>query len=184
MTAFSVLLFAERGWEPAWLAFTAFAVAFIVARILLAHLADKMRGAKVALLFAIIEALGLLLIWVSPWALLGFAGAALTGFGYSLVYPGLGVEAVRRSPSDSRGLAMGVYTAFLDVALGLLSPALGLFAGFAGLGSVFLVSGLLAACAVPIAARLSVLPSRVDEAKRWRHEAEARQVVAPVDRNP
>jgi hypothetical protein len=60
---------------------------------------------------------------------------------------------------------MGVYTAFLDVALGLLSPALGLFAGFAGLGSVFLVSGLLAACAVPVAARLSVLPSRVDEAK-------------------
>jgi MFS family permease len=83
------------------------------------------RGATVALLFAIIEALGLLLIWFSPSALLRFAGAALAGFGYSLVYPGLGVKAVRRSPADSRGLAIGVYTAFLDVALGVLSPALG-----------------------------------------------------------
>ncbi len=33
MTAFSVLLFAERGWAPAWLSFTLFAVAFVAARL-------------------------------------------------------------------------------------------------------------------------------------------------------
>ena len=109
-------------------------------------------------MFAIIEAAGQALIWLSPWALLGFVGAALTGFGYSLVYPGLGVEAVRRAPPQAQGLAMGVYTAFLDVALGILSPVLGLVAGFAGLGSIFLISAVLALCATPIAARL-VTPS-------------------------
>jgi MFS family permease len=154
MTAFSVLLFVERGWEPAWLAYTLFAAAFMAARIVLGHLPDRMGGARVALLFAVIEAAGQALICLSPSAWLGFVGASLTGFGYSLVYPGLGVEAVRRAPPEAHGLAIGVYTAFLDVALGLLIPALGLLAGFAGLRAIFLVSAILALCAAPIAARL------------------------------
>lgn len=66
----------------------------------------------------------------------------LAGLGYSLVYPGLGVEAVRRAPAESRGLAMGTYTAFLDVALGVGSPALGLIGGRFGLDAVFLASAL------------------------------------------
>jgi hypothetical protein len=45
-----------------------------------------------------------------------------TGFGYSLVYPGFDVEAVHRAPPQSRGLAMGAYTAFLDLAPGLVNP--------------------------------------------------------------
>ena len=78
--------------------------------------------------------------------------AALTGVGYSLVYPGLGVEAVHRVPAQSRGLAMGAYTAFLDVALGFGTPALGLLASVAGLGAVFVASAVAALCAAPIAA--------------------------------
>jgi MFS family permease len=46
--AFSALLFVARGW-PAWPAFTAFALIFILARITLGHLADRLGGAKVAL---------------------------------------------------------------------------------------------------------------------------------------
>jgi len=52
-------------------------------------------------------------------------------------------EAVRRAPAESRGLAMGAYTAFLDIALGVANPALGLVASGAGLGAVFLVSSLV-----------------------------------------
>ena len=148
----------ERHWQPAWLAFTAFALAFIAARLTLAHLADRIGGARVALAFVLIEAAGQALIWAASSALLGFVGAALTGFGYSLVYPGLGVEAVNRAPPESRGLAMGVYTAFLDVSLGILSPILGLVADAAGLGSVFLASTVLILCTVPIAWRLVRAP--------------------------
>src|SRR5207302_6732854 len=105
---------------------------------------------------------GLALLWLAPDRVLAAAGAALTGFGYSLVYPGLGVEAVRRAPPQSRGLAMGAYTVFLDVALGFGGPALGLIAGWTGLGSVFLASAMLVLCAAVIAARLrrSLSPSR------------------------
>ena len=144
--AFSSLLFAERGWSPVWLVFSAFAASLVVARVLFGHLPDRLGGARVALVCALIEAAGLALIWLAPGRALAAVGAALTGFGYSLVYPGLGVEAVRRAPPESRGLAMGAYTACLDLALGVGSPALGLVAGGAGLGAVFLAS---AACSAP-----------------------------------
>ena len=110
------------------------------------------------LVCSLIEAAGQALIWLAPWSAVALTGAALTGFGYSLVYPGLGVEAVRRAPAQSQGLAMGTYTAFLDVALGFATPALGLIAGVAGLGTVFLVSMITAICAAGIAASLLYAP--------------------------
>jgi MFS family permease len=85
-----------------------------------------------------VEAAGLMLIWLAPGPVLAAIGASLTGLGYSLVYPGFGAEAVNHLPPLSRGLAMGLYTVFLDVALGFSSPALGLVAASAGLQFVFL----------------------------------------------
>jgi MFS family permease len=140
--AFGALISADRGWDPVWLAFSAFAVALVGARAFLGHLPDRLGGARVALVSVLIEAAGLALIWLAPGRALAAIGAALTGFGYALVYPGLGVEAVLRTPPESRGLAMGAYTVFLDVALGFGTPVLGLIASWAGLGAVFLVSSL------------------------------------------
>ena len=57
------------------------------------------------------------------------------------------------------GLAMGTYTAFLDWALGLANPALGLVAGRAGLGAVFLASALVVTCSAAVAARLLSAPT-------------------------
>jgi predicted MFS family arabinose efflux permease len=156
MIGFSSLLSAERGWSPLWLAFSAFAVSLVAARLFFGHLPDKLGGAKVALICVFPEAAGLALIWLAPSLPLAACGAALTGFGYSLIYPGLGAEAVRRAPPQSRGLAMGAYTVFLDVALGFGSPALGLIAGWAGLGSVFLASTLAVLGTGAIAIRLLV----------------------------
>lgn len=154
MIGFSSLLAAERGWSPLWLTFSAFAVALVMARLLFGHLPDRLGGAKVALVSVLIEAAGLALIWLAPGHAVAALGAALTGFGYALVYPGLGVEAVRRAPPQSRGLAMGAYTVFLDVALGFGSPALGLVGGPAGLGAVFLASTLAVLGTAVIAMRL------------------------------
>jgi MFS family permease len=157
--AFGSLLFAERGWSPVWLVFSAFAASLIVARVLCGHLPDRLGGARVALVCALVEAAGLALIGLAPGQVLAAGGAALAGFGYSLVYPGLGIEAVRRAPPESRGLAMGAYTACLDLALGVASPALGLIAGGAGLGAVFLAGALVVLGAAIVAARLLRAPS-------------------------
>lgn len=153
ITAFSALLFVAHGW-PAWPAFTVFAATFIVARLFLSHLADRFAAPEVALLSVLVEAAGLILLAFSGSLVTALAGAALTGFGYSLVYPALGVEAVGRVPPQNRGLAMGAYTAFLDLALGFGTPVLGLLSQAAGLGSAFVASALAAVGTAGIAAFL------------------------------
>src|SRR5947208_10037890 len=93
---------------------------------------------------------------------MALAGAALTGFGFSLVYPGFGVEAVRRVPAQSRGLAMGAYTAFLDLAQGLASPALGLIAASTTLNVVFIASAVTVLCAALVASFLMAHPGTTE----------------------
>jgi MFS family permease len=143
IVSFASLLFAKNGWTPIWLAFTSYAVALVVARLLFGHLPDRIGGAKVALVCVLVEAVGLALMGLASTTIVAAIGAALTGFGYALVFPGLGVEAVRRAPPENRGLAMGAYTACLDITLGVSGPLLGLIASGAGLASVFLVSALV-----------------------------------------
>jgi MFS family permease len=154
ITTFATLLFAARAWTPVWLGITAFAAAFMLARVVLGHLPDRIGGAKAAFVSVFIEAAGLALIWLASSLAVAVAGAALTGLGYALVYPGLGVEAVRRVPPQSRGLAMGTYTAFFDFGIAIASPALGLVAGAAGLQSVFLASALIVLCGAAVTIRL------------------------------
>jgi MFS family permease len=151
MIGFSALLSAQYGWNPVWLTFSAFAIALVAARLFLGHFPDALGGAKVALVCVFVEAAGLAVIWFASTPALAAAGAALTGLGYSLVYPGLGIEAVKRAPPQSRGLAMGAYTVFLDVALGFGSPVLGLLAGWTGVGSVFVASAILVLGAAVVA---------------------------------
>jgi MFS family permease len=156
LTAFIALLFAARGWGNASLAFTVFGVAFIVARMFFSHLPDRIGGAKVALVCVLIEAIGQFLIWPASTPLMAHVGAAFSGFGYSLAFPGFGVEAVRRAPPESRGMAMGAYVAFLDMSLGITGPLLGVVASHATISTVYLVAGLLILCAFPIALHLIV----------------------------
>ena len=58
ITAFVVLPFAQQGWSRAWLAYTSFTSAFIAARLIFGHLPDRIGGAKVALICALIQAAG------------------------------------------------------------------------------------------------------------------------------
>jgi MFS family permease len=162
VATFVALLFASRGWANGWLAYTAYAAAFILAGVFFSHMADAIGGAKVALVCALIEAVGLALIWLSIRPETVLIGAALTGFGFSLVYPGFGVEAVRGVPAQSRGLAMGAYTAFLDLAQGFASPVLGLIATGARLNVVFLASSLTVLCAAFIASWLIAHPTTIE----------------------
>jgi predicted MFS family arabinose efflux permease len=129
-------------------------VALIAARLMFGHLPDKIGGARVALMFVLVETSGLVAMWLASACWVAVVGAALTGFGYSLVFPALGVEAVRRAPAEGRGVAMGAYTACLDLALGVSGRVLGLVASWANLSAVFLASAAVVFCAVGISLRL------------------------------
>jgi len=161
ITTFVALLFAAKNWGSASLAFTAFGIAFIGARLMFAHLPDKIGGGKVALVCVLIEAAGQLLIWQADHVLMAYAGAALTGFGFSLAFPGFGVEAVRRAPPQSRGAAMGAFMAFLDISLGVTGPAAGAIASTASVSTVYLAGAGAVALAAIVAVVLIVNPPRM-----------------------
>lgn len=152
--AFGSLLYARHQWQPVWLGFTAFGAALIAARAVCGHLPDRFGGARIALLFVLVQSAGLFVMGLAPDGLVASLGAALAGLGYSLVYPGLGVEAVRGTSPENCGLAMGIYTAFLDVAMAVGSPALGWVADRDGLSAVFVVSAGVTFCTAGIALRL------------------------------
>lgn len=77
-----------------------------------------------------------------PTPELALAGAALTGFGFSLVFPALGVEAVNLVPASSRGAAVGAYSLFIDLSLGITGPLAGAIAAGFGFVSIFLFAAL------------------------------------------
>ncbi|HEY6490511.1 MAG: MFS transporter [Terracidiphilus sp.] len=138
LATFVTLFYASRHWNGAALCLTGFGIAFIVARLTFIRTIAHFGGFPVGITCLAIESLGVLLLWRAgtPW--MALCGAALAGFGFSLVFPALGVEAVRRVPERSRGTALGVYTVFADVSFFLVGPIAGAVIGAFGYASVFL----------------------------------------------
>ena len=134
------LYYISRHWNEngAALCLTAFGIAFIAARLLFIQVINRFGGFPVAIVCLSVESLGVLLLWIagSPW--MASCGAALTGFGFSLVFPALGVEAVKRVPIQNRGTALGVFTGFSDVSFFLVGPVAGAVIGAWGYSSAFL----------------------------------------------
>jgi MFS family permease len=151
LTAFASLYFAARHWNNAGLVMTAFGVGFIYVRVVFGSLPDKMSGYRVALWSLVIEAAGQAMIWLAPSEIVAFAGALVTGLGCALVFPALGVEALKRVSPANRGSAMGAFVAFLDIAYGVSGPAAGFIAGQFSYAAVYLfgaASALLGATLV------------------------------------
>ncbi|SMC20410.1 Predicted arabinose efflux permease, MFS family [Andreprevotia lacus DSM 23236] len=155
LATFITLLFAQRGWGNAAFALTLFGIGYIGLRLFLAHLPDKLGGARVAMVSLLVEAAGLALIWQAPTAQLAFAGAVLVGLGFSLVFPSFGVEAIRRVPPQSRSAALGAYAAFFDLAFAVTGPLAGLVAGSASYGVVYALAGAVAMLGTALAWRLA-----------------------------
>jgi MFS family permease len=150
IASFVTLFFASRHWGHAAIALSAFGGFFILSRLLFVGSIARQGGLRVACISFAGEACGLLLLGLSTTPVLAIIGAALTGFGFALVFPSLGVEAFQRVPSSSRGAALGVFSVFLDVALGLTGPLAGLLVGVYGYASIFLVAALAAVAGAAI----------------------------------
>ena len=155
LATFITLFYASRHWNGAALCLTSFGVAFIVARLLFIQTINRFGGFPVAMVCLTVESSGLFLLWQAHSTWMANAGAALGGFGFSLVFPAIGIEAVKRVPENNRGTALGVYTAFADVSFFLTGPLAGAVIGMYGYASVFLFAliSVLAALGIVIILR-------------------------------
>ena len=144
IATFITLYYATNHWENAALCLSLFGASFISARLLFGNLINRIGGFRVAIACLSVETLGLLLLWLAPNPELALAGAALSGFGFSLVFPALGVEAVNLVPASSRGSAVGAYSLFIDLSLGITGPLAGAVAAGFGFASIFLFAALAA----------------------------------------
>lgn len=143
LTTFVTLFYLERGWSGAAWCLSAFGVCFIVSRLLFVNAVNQWGGYRVAVACMAVETLGLTLLWLAPSPVLALVGAGLTGFGLSLVYPALGVEAIKQVPPTSRGAGLGAYAVFFDLALAIAGPVMGFVAAHLGYAWIFCVAALL-----------------------------------------
>jgi predicted MFS family arabinose efflux permease len=164
IATFITLYYGSFGWANAAYCLSTFGAAFVVSRLLLSHTIHRFGGFRIAMVLFPIEIVGLLMIWLAPAPLWAMLGAALTGFGFSMIFPALAVEAVALVPTRNRGAAIGAYTAFLDVSLGITGPVAGLIIGQFGYPSVYLFAAVctLLGLAIVIRSALRPRPERVE----------------------
>ena len=128
LTTFITLFYIDRGWVGAAYCLSVFGVCFILARLIFTNSISRFGGYSVAIVCMTIETVGLTLLWLAPSVTYALVGAGLTGFGLSLVYPALGVEAVKQVPVSSRGAGLSAYAVFFDLALAIAGPIMGAIA--------------------------------------------------------
>lgn len=156
IAAFIVLHLREQGVGHGTLAFTVFAVTVVVTRLVGGDLPDRLGPARCASAAAAVEALGLALIAFSPSLPVTLAGAFAMGAAFSTLYPSLLLIAVDRVPESRRGSAVGTFTAFFDIGVGVGGPLTGAAVALSGsyAGAFWLAAACAGAAAVAIATRV------------------------------
>ncbi|SFY03868.1 Predicted arabinose efflux permease, MFS family [Pseudomonas sp. NFACC49-2] len=143
LTTFITLFYLSRGWTGAAWCLTVFGICFILSRLLFISSIGRFGGFNSAIACMSIETLGLVLLWLAPSAGFALVGAGLAGFGLSLVYPALGVEAIKQVPNTSRGAGLSAYAVFFDLALAIAGPMMGAVALNLGYSWIFFSAAVL-----------------------------------------
>lgn len=146
------LYFADQNWRGAATALSIFGCVFVLTRFGFTTQITKRGGTIVALVSLLVESLGLCVLAMGHSPLWANIGAALTGAGFSLLFPALGVGAVARTKPENKGIAIGAFSVFLDIAIGLSGPILGFIIPFWGYQGLFLTTALMSLLGVGICA--------------------------------
>jgi predicted MFS family arabinose efflux permease len=132
--------------------FTAFAVAVFASRLALSRVPDRAGARPTASAAGLLEALGLLVIAVATSLPVALAGAVVVGIGFSMLFPSLALMVVGEVGEDRRGSALGAFTAFFDIGVGLGAPIAGAIASLAGYPAVFALGAAAAFASAALAA--------------------------------
>jgi MFS family permease len=150
IATFITLYYASVQWQGAAPTLSLFGVCFVGIRLLFGGFISRFGGYRVALVSFLFEAVGLAVLALAPSVGTAMLGAALTGIGFSLVFPALGVEAVERVSMNNRGAALAAYSVFIDVALGVTGPLGGWIAAGGSYEPMFAIAAGLSLVAVAL----------------------------------
>ncbi|WP_343565886.1 MFS transporter [Sphingobacterium sp.] len=143
ISTFMTLYYEHFSWQNGAACLTIFGIFFILTRLIFNKAIDQYGGLKVALVSLFVESLGLLVIALALHPLWTLLGAALTGLGFSLVFPALGVEAIKKVDQSQQGSALAAYGLFIDISLGITGPLIGFVANNVGMTSIYPFSAII-----------------------------------------
>jgi len=158
LAGFVVLHLRHRGIDGGASVFTVFAVAVFGSRLVFSRVPDRAGARRTATAAGLIEALGLMIIALAGTLPVALAGALVIGVGFSMLFPSLALMVVGEVGENRRGSALGAFTMFFDIGVGLGGPLAGATAALAGYPAVFV---LAAAAALGTAALAATGASRV-----------------------
>ncbi|MGH2950921.1 MAG: MFS transporter [Solirubrobacterales bacterium] len=166
VAAFIVLHLDERGIGHGAEVFTAFAASVVAMRIAGGWLPDRYGPIRCIVAAGAIEAGGLVVIAAAESLTAALVGAVAMGAGFSLLFPSLALLVVNRVPEARRGVAMGTFTAFFDLGMGLGSPAAGVAAGIGGYEAAFGLAAVASLGTVAVALSLRRVSAALPAAAR------------------
>lgn len=161
IATFITLFYDAKGWDGAAFALTLFSCAFVGTRLLFPNGINRLGGLNVAMLCFSVEIVGLLLVGLAETSPIAKVGTFFAGAGFSLVFPALGVVAVKAVPQQNQGSALATYTVFMDLSLGITGPLAGLLMAWAGISTIYLAAAGLVAVALLLSWRLKKRPPAV-----------------------
>jgi len=148
ITGFLVLHLARFG-NSGPTAFSAYAMLILLSRFFLGGLPDRIHPAVTYYGGLVAMALGLGLLAIGPPPALAVSAAAVLGFGFSFPWSSTAARVLQKIPSNERGSAVGVLSAFVDLFVGASSFVAGAVANNLGYSAAFVLAALaLAAAAV------------------------------------
>ena len=153
LSAFIALVFKSKEWENSGYALLIFGFCYIGVRLVAGHLPDKTGGRSVAIVSLALEIIGQICLWTAETPSTAFIGVALTGIGFSLLFPAFGVQALKEVTPESKGTALGAFSAFFDIALGLTAPICGLIIEGSRIQNIYLFGALASLIAFFMATR-------------------------------
>ncbi|HYW23780.1 MAG TPA: MFS transporter [Terriglobales bacterium] len=151
LAAFVVLHLQARGIPSGFVVLGTFSVVYAGTRLFIGRVPDQYGPRRVVVWCGIGEAIGLLVIALAPNLAVALAGSVVMGVGFSLLHPSLALMVMNRTDRSKQGAALGAYTSFWDLGLGVWGPATGAVASGFGYPAVFVVGAACAVAAVAVA---------------------------------
>ncbi|KQT16833.1 MFS transporter [Chryseobacterium sp. Leaf404] len=137
ISTFITLYYNHFHWNNGALCLSIFGGLFVAGRLVFSNVINNYGGIKVAIACLLVETIGLLIIAFATNAQMALIGAGVTGLGFSLIFPALGVMAIKSVAPANQGSALAGYGLFIDISLGVAGPIIGSVADYFGMQFIF-----------------------------------------------